>query len=76
MSRFGDTASNTGMLMLLDSYDYSREFPLWIKTLCASFGAAGFRILLMPIDTTKTVFSNFLRKDNASRRKGRFTNFI
>uniref|UniRef100_A0A6C0M0W2 Mitochondrial carrier protein n=1 Tax=viral metagenome TaxID=1070528 RepID=A0A6C0M0W2_9ZZZZ len=55
LSRFGDTASNAGMLTLLNSYDSTKTLPISVKTLCASTTAASFRVLLMPIDTIKTI---------------------
>jgi hypothetical protein len=54
MSRFGDTASNAGMLHFLDSFQTTRELPIPVKSAFASSGAAAFRVLLMPIDTVKT----------------------
>lgn len=51
LSRFGDTASNTGVMSLLETSD----LPIAVKTACASTMAALFRILLMPIDTCKTI---------------------
>lgn len=50
LSRFGDTAANAGMLSLLEP----SGLPLAVKTLAASTTAAGFRVLLMPVDTIKT----------------------
>lgn len=55
LSRFGDTAANAGMLSLLDSYDSTSKLPIGAKTLAASLSAASFRILLMPLDTIKTM---------------------
>lgn len=55
LSRFGDTAANMGAMSLLDSYDTSRDWPVFVKTMFASITAAVFRILLMPIDTCKTM---------------------
>jgi hypothetical protein len=55
LSRFGDTAANAGMLTLLDGHAATQGLPIWLKTACASVAAGGFRILLMPIDTCKTV---------------------
>lgn len=55
MSRFGDTAANTGVLALMDSYDSTKNLPVGAKTLCASVAAALWRIFLMPVDTTKTI---------------------
>ena len=54
LSRFGDTAANTGVLELLNSYEKTKDLPLSAKTLCASFMAALWRVNLMPIDTLKT----------------------
>ncbi len=54
LSRFGDTAANTGIMTLMDSYDATRELPTGVKTVAASASAALFRIFLMPIDTCKT----------------------
>lgn len=54
LSRFGDTAANTGMLALLDSYESTAGLPTAVKTVAASAGAASWRIFLMPLDTVKT----------------------
>jgi len=54
MSRFGDTAANTGILTLLDNVESTKELPVFVKTLAASAAAAGWRIFLMPVDTVKT----------------------
>jgi hypothetical protein len=51
LSRFGDTAANTGMMALLEDVD----MPPAIKTIAASVGAGLFRILLMPVDACKTI---------------------
>ncbi|CAN0438939.1 unnamed protein product, partial [Hapterophycus canaliculatus] len=48
MSRFGDTAANTGILALMDSYDSTKDLPVGAKTFCASVAAALWRIFLMP----------------------------
>eukprot|EP01147_Barroeca_monosierra_P006149 gene6149-7400_t len=55
LSRFGDTAANTGVLTLLDSYETTRHLPIAVKTVAASGAAALWRVVLMPIDTVKTV---------------------
>lgn len=55
MTRFGDTAANLGMLALLDTLPATSTLPLFAKTLAGSLAAGGFRIVLMPIDTSKTV---------------------
>ena len=54
LSRFGDTAANTGIMTLMDSYDETRNLPVAAKTVAASLAAASFRIFLMPIDACKT----------------------
>lgn len=54
LSRFGDTAANTGMLALLDAFETTEKLPVAAKTVSASVAAGLFRILLMPIDTFKT----------------------
>lgn len=72
LSRFGDTAANTGVLTLLDSMESTKELGVGVKTVAASASAAGFRIFLMPIDTVKTTmqvtgkFSNVVSKVKAS----------
>lgn len=68
MSRFGDTAANTGMITLLDSIESTKDLSVSIKTIGASAAAASFRIFLMPVDTVKTTmqvtgkFSNVVTK--------------
>jgi hypothetical protein len=54
LSRFGDTAANTGVLMFLNEHPKTQNLPVFVKTLSASAVAASFRILLMPVDTIKT----------------------
>eukprot|EP00951_Prasinocladus_malaysianus_P004633 scaffold32631_cov41-Prasinocladus_malaysianus.AAC.1 len=52
ISRFGDTAANTGILAIADAY-----YPgvaVGIKTAFASVGGAAWRIFIMPIDCYKT----------------------
>jgi hypothetical protein len=53
MSRFGDTAANTGVLTLLDNIESTRDLNVGVKTIAASASAALFRIVLMPVDTVK-----------------------
>ena len=50
VSRFGDTAANDGALAALEH----TQLPTAVKTMCASASAAGFRVVLMPIDAWKT----------------------
>ncbi|KAF8628770.1 hypothetical protein AX15_003727 [Amanita polypyramis BW_CC] len=54
VSRFGDTAANAGILALLQSNPFMKKLPTLIKTAFASIAAAGFRMILTPIDTIKT----------------------
>ena len=54
LSRFGDTAANTGILTLLNAHPDTMNLPVSVKTLAASGAAASWRIVLMPIDTLKT----------------------
>jgi hypothetical protein len=51
MSRFGDTAANTGVMAALEDVDV----PVAAKTVAASAAAALWRIFLMPVDATKTI---------------------
>ncbi len=55
LSRFGDTAANAGVLAFMDGHKSTRDLPIGVKTIAASGSAALFRILLMPIDATKTI---------------------
>jgi len=72
LSRFGDTAANTGVLTLLDNMDSTKDLAVGFKTVAASASAAMFRIFLMPIDTCKTTmqvtgkFSNVVTKVKTS----------
>ncbi|GAA6016608.1 hypothetical protein JCM11491_006015 [Sporobolomyces phaffii] len=54
VARFGDTASNAGVLALLGSNPWARALPSAVQTACASALGALFRMVLMPIDTLKT----------------------
>ncbi|CAB9513999.1 Mitochondrial carrier protein [Seminavis robusta] len=54
MTRFGDTAANVGVLALLESYPGTQDLPLPLKTACGSIAAGAWRIVLMPVDTSKT----------------------
>lgn len=54
LSRFGDTAANTGTIAALDAFEMTASLPVGVKTVAASVSAALFRIALMPIDTVKT----------------------
>lgn len=53
-ARFGDTASNAGILALLSSNPFLSRLPSPLKTAFASLVGALFRMVLMPVDTLKT----------------------
>jgi hypothetical protein len=71
LSRFGDTAANTGTLAALDNINLTRDLPVAAKTVAASVAAAGFRIFLMPIDTFKTTMQ-VEGKDGVSKLMTKF----
>ncbi|BGP05900.1 hypothetical protein OF846_001604 [Rhodotorula toruloides] len=54
VARFGDTASNAGILALLSSNPFLSRLPSPLKTAFASLVGALFRMVLMPVDTLKT----------------------
>ena len=53
LSRFGDTAANVGILAVLQ--ETAPNLPLPLMTAAGSITAGLWRILLMPIDSSKTV---------------------
>lgn len=55
LSRFGDTAANTGVMTAMNASPRTRDLPTPVKTLSASVVASLWRICLMPIDATKTI---------------------
>lgn len=54
LSKFGDTAANVGILAVLDTFPATQGLPLPFKTACGSAAAGLWRIVLMPIDASKT----------------------
>eukprot|EP00747_Dinoflagellata_sp_TGD_P163115 gnl/TRDRNA2_/TRDRNA2_181461_c0_seq1.p1 gnl/TRDRNA2_/TRDRNA2_181461_c0~~gnl/TRDRNA2_/TRDRNA2_181461_c0_seq1.p1 ORF type:complete len:507 (+),score=101.96 gnl/TRDRNA2_/TRDRNA2_181461_c0_seq1:88-1608(+) len=54
LSRFGDTATNVGVLALFDALPDAAGIPQPVRTAAASVSAGAFRIFCMPIDTSKT----------------------
>lgn len=54
LSRFGDTATNVGVLALFDALPAAAGVPGPVRTFAASFSAGVFRIFCTPIDTAKT----------------------
>lgn len=54
LSRFGDTAANSGVLALFDASSAGATIPLGARTALASSVAALWRICITPLDTCKT----------------------
>eukprot|EP00561_Arcocellulus_cornucervis_P014109 CAMPEP_0185801822 /NCGR_PEP_ID=MMETSP1322-20130828/1656_1 /TAXON_ID=265543 /ORGANISM="Minutocellus polymorphus, Strain RCC2270" /LENGTH=435 /DNA_ID=CAMNT_0028497543 /DNA_START=19 /DNA_END=1326 /DNA_ORIENTATION=+ len=54
LTRFGDTAANVGVLALLDSIPETQALSLPVRTAVGSITAGLWRIVLMPVDTSKT----------------------
>jgi len=54
LSRFGDTAANTGVLALLSSIAAGGALPVALRTALASAAAALWRVAITPLDTLKT----------------------
>lgn len=54
LSRFGDTATNVGVLALFDAIPAAAGVPGPLRTAAASASAGLFRIFCTPIDTAKT----------------------
>lgn len=62
LSRFGDTAANSGTLAILDEFKSTKDLPLGVKTAFASTAAAGWRIFLMrKLCTTFGISDTFVR---------------
>jgi Mitochondrial carrier protein len=55
LTRFGDTAANVGILAILQTLPETRDWPLSLMTAAGSATAGLWRIVLMPIDSSKTV---------------------
>jgi len=54
LSRFGDTAANTGVIELLAMTTWGVGLPIGIKTAMASAAGSLWRIAITPLDTLKT----------------------
>ena len=54
LSRFGDTAANSGIMYYLNNNSYTQNFNMGTKSALCSGGASLWRICIMPIDTLKT----------------------
>eukprot|EP01028_Stygiella_incarcerata_P011283 TRINITY_DN63032_c0_g1_i1.p1 TRINITY_DN63032_c0_g1~~TRINITY_DN63032_c0_g1_i1.p1 ORF type:complete len:334 (-),score=98.98 TRINITY_DN63032_c0_g1_i1:206-1207(-) len=55
LSRFGDTAANTGMLEMFKATRLNTKIPVFAQTACASLAAGTWRMFLTPVDTLKTM---------------------
>lgn len=55
LSRFGDIATNTGVMYYLNYNESTQTLPIPLKTFIGSMFAGLWRINLMPIDTCKTI---------------------
>lgn len=56
LSRFGDTAANALIFSLFESIDPGGSvYPIILRTAVGSLSAGCWRVVLMPIDTAKTV---------------------
>jgi len=54
LSRFGDTAANTGVLAIFEATAFGASVPIGARTAVASGAAALWRVLITPLDTCKT----------------------
>lgn len=55
LARFGDTFAVAGSIAIMDSLSSTADLPVAVKTIGASILAGTFRILLVPVDTVKTI---------------------
>ncbi len=55
LSRFGDTAANALILAYLDAVDPTGSVPLFVRTAAGSVSAGAWRLVILPIDTMKTM---------------------
>ena len=55
VSRFGDTFANTLFLTFMSNNPVTKNLPMMVQTIGASVSAGLFRIILVPIDTVKTI---------------------
>jgi hypothetical protein len=54
LSRFGDTAANSGMMYYLNNNNYTKDLNVATKSFFCSTSAALWRIIIMPVDSIKT----------------------
>lgn len=55
LARFADTGANTGVMAFLSQNPSTSMWPMAAKTFVGTVVAASFRVVLMPIDTAKTI---------------------
>jgi hypothetical protein len=55
ISRFGDTFANTLFITFLGNFQQTKKIPVAFQTMGSSVIAGLFRILLVPVDTLKTI---------------------
>ncbi len=55
ISRFGDTASSAGTLILLESNPFTKKMLEPAKMMFASIGVVLFRLILTPIDNVTDI---------------------
>jgi len=71
--RFGDTATNAGVLAMFEHIQVE-HLPIFLRTAFASASAAALRVMLVPVDTVKTMLqvegAKGLSKLAAKRRVG------
>ena len=54
LSRFGDTAANSGIMYYLNQNPNTKDLNIGTKSFFCSTGAALWRVVIMPIDSIKT----------------------
>lgn len=72
LSRFGDTASNAAVIAIMEKHPETKGLPIVAQTLLGSVAAASWRILLMPLDVTKTMAQVHGSKQGWHEVAGRF----
>ena len=70
LSRFGDTAANSGIISMLNNHTSTRDLPTPAKTVCSAFAATCWRVMLMPLDTLK-VFMQVEGADGLSKLRAK-----
>eukprot|EP00698_Gefionella_okellyi_P012029 TRINITY_DN3215_c0_g2_i1.p1 TRINITY_DN3215_c0_g2~~TRINITY_DN3215_c0_g2_i1.p1 ORF type:complete len:291 (+),score=63.09 TRINITY_DN3215_c0_g2_i1:1034-1906(+) len=55
LARFGDTFVNSGVTHFMNNEPTTKDLPVSVRSTVVSVAAAGWRVLLMPLDTIKTI---------------------